>query len=106
MRIIRPIALFCACLLCLAACSEVIDRASAEYLKYSLREVCGDDDPACIAAVNAQFDACHEKFRAQWSAYMNSTFAEEDALLEDYSRRMYACIVDENGEPWFVYDPS
>jgi len=106
MRIARPTALLGVCLLGLAGCNEVINRASAEYLKYSLREVCGEDDPACIAAVDAQFDDCHDKSRGEWNAYMNSSLTDQDALLEAYSLKIYACIVDENGEPWFVYDPS
>lgn len=106
MRNVRLPALILVCLLGLVACNEAINRASAEFLKYSLRDVCGEDDPACIEAVNTQFDTCHEKYNKEWNAYMNSSFAEEDALLEDYSRKMYACIVDENGEPWFIYDPS
>jgi len=106
MRIVRPGSILGVCLLCLVACDAAISRVSAEYLKYSLREVCGEEDPACIEAVNTQFDACHDRYRDEWNAYMNSSVAGEDALLEDYSRKMYACIVDENGEPWFVYDPS
>lgn len=105
MRNFRLLVLLALCLPGLVACDQAINRAAAEYLKYSLREVCGEDDPACIEAVNTQFDPCHEKYSEEWAAYMKSSLAEEDALLEYYSRKMYACILDENGEPWFVYDP-
>lgn len=106
MRTLRPTALLAVCLLGPVACDQAVDRASSEYLKYSLRQACGEDDSACIDAVNAQFDDCHANYRGQWDAYIDSTSSDEDAMLGVYLRGIYGCVVDKDGQPWFVYDPQ
>jgi hypothetical protein len=106
MRAIRLPAIIGFCLLGLAACEDAVNRGSAELLKYSLREACGEQDPACIEAVNSQFDACHARYAGEWSAYLNGSFRDEDALLGEYLRKIYGCLVDADGEPLFFFEPS
>jgi len=71
-----------------------------------MKDVCGEEDPKCVAAVDAQFDPCHSRYEKDWAAYMNAGVDEEDELLAVYSKSMYACIVDADGEPYFVFDPE
>lgn len=96
-------ALLCAGLLALAGCDMLADKAAVEMLKASLKTVCGDDDKACIAAVDSQFDACHEKYSADWKAFVDAE-GEDEALLDAYNQKITNCIVDENGAPYFDTD--
>ena len=90
----------------LVGCDQALNKAGTVYLKLSLEEACGETDTECIAAVKSQFDSCHKKYKADWDNYMNSSISKEDELLEVYSIGIYGCIVDENGEPYFIYDPE
>ncbi|GAA6142430.1 hypothetical protein [Hydrogenophaga sp. 5NK40-0174] len=94
------ISLLSASLLTLAGCDMLADKAATEMLKVSLKAVCGEEDKACIAAVEAQFDACQEKYKAEWDAYVDAE-GDDDALLDEYSDKITACIVDDNGDPYF-----
>ena len=90
----------------LSGCDNAINYAGAQYLKISLKEVCGEEDRECIAAVDKQFDPCHDKFKADWAAYMKASASKEDEYLVCYSENMYGCIVDKDGIPYFVFDPE
>ena len=92
--------------LILAGCDQLLNKAGAQYLKFSLKDACGEEDTACIAAVENQFDSCQEKYEKEWNVYMNSSTSNEDELLKNYSDKMYGCIVDEDGDPYFVFDPE
>ena len=37
---------------------------------------------------------------------MNSGNSNEDELLKLYSEKIYSCIVDDNGNPYFLFDPE
>ena len=87
----------------LAGCDQLADKIVKEYLKSELRDVCGEDDPECIASVDNQFDACQDRYEKEWGEYMNSVPSKEEGLMEVYSKKMYSCIVDDNGEPYFFY---
>ncbi|MBU6950108.1 hypothetical protein [Hahella sp. HN01] len=93
--------------LLLTGCDSLIGLAGEKLQKTHLIDTCGEDDPACISAVEAQFDACHTKHKEHWNAFMKATNEkEEDLHLERYSQGLYDCIVDENGDPYFYYDPD
>ncbi|WLQ14476.1 hypothetical protein O5O45_00810 [Hahella aquimaris] len=93
--------------LLLTGCDGLIGLAGEKLQKSYLIEACGEDDPVCISAVEAQFDACHAQHKKHWDAFMEAASAkEEDLHLERYSRGVYECIVDENGDPYFYYDPD
>ena len=94
------------CLFLLTGCDQAANYAAAQYLKVSLKETCGQQDAACIAAVETQFDPCHLKYKQHWDAYMNAIGKKEDEYLATYSINMYACIVDKDGKPYFVYNPD
>lgn len=89
-----------------SGCNQAFNTAGAQYLKLGLKKACFEEDPACVAAVNDQFDACHEKYEKKWDAYMNSSTSDEDELLKLYSEKMYSCIVDDNGNPYFLFEPE
>lgn len=92
--------------LILGGCDKILNKAGAQYLKVSMKDICGDDDPACVAAVDEQFDSCHEKYEEDWTRYMDSSVEKEDDLLRIYSEKLYGCIVDEDGSPYFFFDPE
>ena len=52
-RIIQ-VTLFC---LILSGCNQAVNTAGVQYLKLGLKKACYEEDPACVAAVNDQFDA-------------------------------------------------
>lgn len=88
----------------LAGCDKTLYDMTAQYLKASLIDTCGESDPDCISAVKNQFDSCHKKYEKTWYAYMHSSASKEDKLLAAYSTKLYACIVDKDGNPYFIYD--
>lgn len=89
-----------------AGCDQLSNKAGAKLLKVSLKANCGDEDTDCIAAVENQFDSCQSNYEKEWNDYMNASASKEDELLEIYSLKMCGCIVDENGEPYFEYNPE
>lgn len=106
MNIISNIAMVLLVPTFLAGCDQALNKVGAEYLKISLKDTCGDEDPDCIAAVDTQFDSCHSKYEQDWNNYMNSSSSKEDELLEIYSKGLFACIVDQDGDSYFVFDPE
>ena len=81
----------------------MLNDAAAVFVKTGLIEACGKKDKACITAVNTQFDACQKKYKKEWHAYMNAgLFEDDDKLLDIYTRRMYSCIVNDKGQPYFL----
>jgi hypothetical protein len=79
---------------------------TARYMKSQLIESCSAQDPQCIEAVEMQFDSCHETYKVQWTKYMNSNSRNEDFYLAKYSTNLYACITDNDGNPYFEFNPD
>ena len=75
-------------------------------LKSSMIDSCGQDDPQCVKDVEEQFGPCHEKYRSHWDNYMAAPPETEDKYLKLYSESLYACVVDPQGIPYFVYNPE
>lgn len=84
----------------LLACSEasVEEFAFRKTLEHNLLELCGEDDKECTAAVEAQLKGCMEK--SNWRKYVESQ--DDPAELERFTGEFYACIVDSEGNPYFV----
>ena len=82
----------------LYATADVLDDAAAKMVKASLKDVC-EDDKECLKALDKHFDACLKK--SDFQKYMNASAAEEDKYLASTFKSLYACIVDENGQPIF-----
>ena len=83
----------------LQATADVLDDAAAKMVKASLKDVC-EDDTDCVKAVDKQFDACLEK--SDFRKYMNASAADEDKYLASTFKHLYACIVDQDGDPYFA----
>ncbi|GAA5214889.1 hypothetical protein ACFSJ3_00915 [Corallincola platygyrae] len=83
-----------------------MNDAASHVVKFGLLEECGEEDTVCIEAVESQFDACHEQFKSDWNAYMDAAYSEEDVHLERYSKQVFNCIVDADGDAIFFYDPQ
>lgn len=87
----------------LASCDSMLNDAAAGFVKAGLIEACGKEDKVCIKAVKTQFEPCQKKYRKEWHAYMNAgLFEDDDKLLEIYTSHVYSCIVDADGDPYFV----
>ena len=106
MRLFIKLAVFGLVAPSLWGCNQAIDKAALGYLKAHLKNTCGDEDAACVAAVDEQFDSCHDEYQEAWDNYMSSSISEEGELLEIYSKGLYGCIVDKDGDPYFLYDPD
>ncbi|EPJ46301.1 MAG: hypothetical protein OFPII_21670 [Osedax symbiont Rs1] len=103
MHTINKLAVICLFSTFVASCDQVLDKTESEYLKIILEATCGEEDPACIAAVDGQFDSCHSKYEDDWDKYMNSSSSQEDKLLSIYMKELYGCIVDQDGDPYIVF---
>ena len=88
--------------LCLWSCSEgqVEEFAFRKTMEYSLVGLCGEEDQACINAIEAQISGCLEKSR--WQDYVNSEDSEEE--LNRFTEEFYSCFIDEEGKPYFLID--
>ena len=87
----------------LGGCSEdAVERFAFEKtLKYGLTENC-DKDKECIAAVEEQLPSCIEK--GDYKTVLRAKGEQEAVEHERFSRFLFSCIVDENGNPYFVYE--
>ena len=82
-----------------------LQRLSGELISDGMIEICGEDDPPCISAVNHQFPGCESQFENEWKLYWEADSKDEDPLLNDYMAKIYDCIVDEDGLPYFEFTP-
>ena len=83
----------------IAGCSEaqIEEFAFRKTLEYDLVNLC-EDEEVCIAAVKSQIKGCMEK--SEWRRYLDDQDNEE--ALKRFSTDFYACIVDDEGNPYFV----
>lgn len=65
-------------------------------IEYDLIKLC-EDDEACIEAVKNQSKQCMES--SDWRQYIENQDDVEE--LKRFSEEFYACIVDEEGNPYF-----
>lgn len=100
MKVRTAYTLLLASSLLLPACDNVLTAP----MKLTLKYVCKDDDEACVAAVDQQFDSCHAKYKKYWDDALNSNSSNEDELMEKYNSRVTTCIVDKDGNPYFSFD--
>jgi hypothetical protein len=84
----------------LIACSDeaVEELAFRKSLEYNLSDLCGEDDKACVHAVETQTRGCMEK--SDWRKYLK---AKDDPVEKKrFITEFYACVVDPEGKPYFV----
>ncbi|HEY0720497.1 MAG TPA: hypothetical protein VGE50_04520 [Gammaproteobacteria bacterium] len=82
------------------ACSDatVEEFTFRKVLEHDLINLCGDDDEACIHAVESQVKGCMEK--SDWRKYVESQ--DDPDELKRFTKEFYGCVVDANGHPYFV----
>ena len=105
-RTISKAILLAAFAVAVVGCTSMTQKTTGHFLKKRMIEICGKEDEACVAAVDAQYDACEKKYEKEWDAYMNASPAKEDALMDRYLSRLFACVVDQNGRAYFAYKPT
>jgi hypothetical protein len=82
----------------LSACGDGLQELTfRKTLEYELVELCGEKDKICIAAVKAQIKQCMVK--SDWKKFVKNQ--DSDAELKRFTTVFYACVVDNNGEPYF-----
>ena len=86
----------------LLSCSEgqIEELTFRKVLEYNLVESCGEEDKACITSVKSQIKGCMEK--SNWRKYLENEESEEE--LNRFTKEFYSCIVDSEGDPYFVVD--
>jgi len=84
-------------------CSEdAVERFAFEKtLKFGLTKNC-DKDKECVAAVDEQLPTCIGK--GDYKAVLRAKGEQEAVEHERFSRFLFSCIVDKNGNPFFVYE--
>jgi hypothetical protein len=87
----------------LFGCSEdAVERFAFEKtLKFGLTKNC-DKDKECVVAVDEQLPTCIEK--GDYKAVLRATGEQEAAEQERFSQFLFSCIVDNDGNPYFVYE--
>lgn len=83
----------------LGACSaeQTEEFAFRKTMEYQLIERCGEDDEACIAAVEAQIKTCMAQ--SDWRKYVRND--EDEAELNRFIRAFFPCFKDADGNPYF-----
>ncbi len=77
---------------------QVYEWSIFKLLKSEFIEDCGDDKKGCVAAVNMQLEACIKN-----SGIVNYIKKNNDRPdLEDYIGPIRECIVDDNGNSYFL----
>lgn len=86
-------------MLFLGACSQqdIEEMLVKKTIEYSLIELCGEQNEACIEAVETQVSACIEKNNIT----IDTLNVEDEQQLQNVVTEFYTCIVDENGDPMF-----
>lgn len=69
-------------------------------------DICGEEDKACLAAVDEQYEPCETKYVKEWTEYVNAGASKEDALLDSYMAKLFSCVVDKDGDSYFSYNPD
>jgi hypothetical protein len=98
----RGLIILTSCLFLFGCSEDAVERFAFEKtLKYGLTENC-DKDKACIAAVEEQLPSCIEK--GDYQSLLRATGEQEAIQSERFSRFLFSCIVDKDGDPIFVYE--
>ena len=86
----------------LFGCSEdAVERFAFEKtLKFGLTKNC-DKDKECVVAVEKQLPSCIEK--GDYKAVLRASGEKEAVEQERFSQFLFSCIVDNDGNPYFVY---
>ena len=86
----------------LFGCSEdAVERFAFEKtLKFGLTKNC-DKDKECVGAVEKQLPSCIEK--GDYKAVLRAKGEQEAVEQERFSQFLFSCIVDNDGNPYFVY---
>ncbi len=73
------------------------ELAFRKVMEYQLTDECGEDNKACIEAVEEQIKACMEK--SDWRKYVNN--GEDEAEMKRFINQFFPCFKDPNGNSYF-----
>lgn len=88
------------CVMAISGCSEkaIEEFAFRKSLEYHLTELCGEDAEDCVIAVKEQTGPCMKQ--SDWYKFVKDQ--DNKAEKERFITAFYACIVDPEGNPYFV----
>jgi hypothetical protein len=97
----RSLIILTSCLFLFGCSEDAVERFAFEKtLKYGLTKNC-DKDKECVAAVDEQLPTCIEK--GDYKAVLRAKGEQEAIEHERFSLFLFSCIVDNDGNPYFVY---
>ena len=87
------------CLLIGGCSSEMVEElAFRKVMEYQLKDECGDEDKACIAAVEAQIEFCMKQ--SDWRQFLENEEDEEE--LKRFVSEFFPCFKDSEGSSYFT----
>jgi len=92
--------------LSISACDQLIGLSVNKIFELQMIELCGEDDAACIKAVETQLPGCSQKYKKENDAFMSASADDENGFAEIYLTKLYGCVVDEEGNSYFEYAPE
>ena len=97
----RGLIILTSCLFLLGCSEDAVERFAFEKtLKFGLTKNC-DKDKECVTAVEEQLPSCIDK--GDYKAVLRAKGEQEAVEHERFSRFLFSCIVDNDGNPYFVY---
>lgn len=92
--------------LSISACDQLIGLSVNKMFELQMIELCGEDDAACVLAVETQLPDCSKKYKKENDAFLSASAESEDEFAEIYLTKIYECVVDEEGNSYFEYAPE
>ncbi len=87
------------CLLIGGCSGEIIEElAFRKVMEYQLKDECGDEDKACVEAVEAQIESCMKQ--SDWRRFLENEEDEEE--LKRFTSEFFPCFRDPDGEAYFA----
>ena len=88
-----------AILLATAGCSgeQAEEFAFRKVMEYQLKDDCGEEDKACLKAIEEQIEAC--MIDSDWRRYLENE--EDEDELQRFIRAFFPCFKDAQGNPYF-----
>ena len=86
------------CLMIGGCSSEMVEElAFRKVIEYQLKDECGDEDKACIKAVEAQIESCMKQ--SDWRRVTDNEEDEEE--MKRFVSEFFPCFKDSSGRSYF-----
>jgi hypothetical protein len=75
----------------------VEELAFRKVIEYQLKDECGDEDKACVAAVEAQIESCMKQ--SDWRQFLENEEDQEE--MKRFISEFSPCFKDSEGNSYF-----